>query len=430
MPPGAAPSAEPTSGSALEARAARAPRVLVVAPLYHTDRGGLGRQCVLLTERLAELGLRCEVATRHMVGLPPRSFSPRVPIHALPAPRPEVHNYEQPNLVNLATSLSFSLGLAAHLVRRRREVDLVHFHGASLPLLVALPVAKLLDKPVLALVAATHQGVEAGDFRHRWGPLGKALAWSFARVDGYIAITREIRECLEKDGVAPDRVWEVPNFIDFQDFRRPDPDERAAHRRALGFEGRTVVLASGRLVPRKNGDVLIRAFAKARARPEVARRGEEGRPLLVFCGDGPEREAWEAVAREAGALEDVRFDGFCDDMPRRLGAADVLALVSTIEGSPNALLEGLAMGLCCVASEIAGALEIIDPGENGLLVGVKDEASLTEALARVLSDPALRRALGEEAARRMRAERALEVVAPRYLPIYEELMARARSPGA
>lgn len=428
MGPGAAPSAEPApgaSGSGLEARAARAPRVLVVAPLYHTDRGGLGRQCVLLTERLADLGLRCEVATRHMVGLPRRSFSPRVPIHALPAPRPEVHNYEQPNLVNLATSLTFSLGLAAHLVRRRREVDLVHFHGASLPLLVALPVAKLLDKPVLALVAATHQGVEAGDFRHRWGPLGRALAWSFAQVDGYIAITREIRECLEKDGVAPDRVWEVPNFIDFQDFRRPDPAERAELRRALGFEGRTVVLASGRLVPRKNGDVLVRAFAKARARPGVA----DARPLLVFCGDGPEREAWEAIAREVGVHEDVRFDGFCDDMPRRLGAADVLALVSTIEGSPNALLEGLAMGLACVASEIAGALEIIDPGENGLLVGVRDEASLTDALARVLSDAPLRAALGEEAARRMRAERALEVVAPRYLPIYEELMARARSPG-
>jgi glycosyltransferase involved in cell wall biosynthesis len=420
MSAGAAPTAEP--GAGLEARAASAPRVLVVAPLYHTDRGGLGRQCVLLTERLAELGLRCEVATRHMVGLPQRTFHPRVPIHALPAPRPEVHNYEQPNLVNLATSLSFSLGFAAHLVRRRREVDLVHFHGASLPLLVALPVAKLLGKPVLALVAATHQGVEAGDFRHRWGPVGKALAWSFAQVDGYIAITREIRECLEADGVAPERVWEVPNFIDFQDFRRPDPAERAELRRALGFEGRTVVLASGRLVPRKNGDVLIRAFAKARARPGVT----AARPLLVFCGDGPEREGWEAIAREAGVLEDVRFDGFCDDMPRRLGAADVLALVSTIEGSPNALLEGLAMGLACVASRIAGALEIIDPGENGLLVGVRDEATLEDALARVLEDPALRSALGEESARRMRAERALEVVAPRYLPIYEELVARAR----
>ena len=63
-------------------------------------------------------------------------------------------------------------------------------------------------------------------------------------------------------------------------------------------------------------------------------------------------------------------------------------------------------------------------------MGVRDEATLTDALARVLADPALRSALGEESARRMRAERALEVVAPRYLPIYEELMARARSSGA
>src|SRR5207248_2815273 len=92
-----------------ERRARPAPplRVLVVSPLYHPDRGGLGRQAVLLTERLAELGVSLEVVTRRMRGLPPHTFSPLVKIHQVPAPRPRVHNYEEPNLENFLTSLAF-----------------------------------------------------------------------------------------------------------------------------------------------------------------------------------------------------------------------------------------------------------------------------------------------------------------------------------
>src|SRR5438046_2288322 len=125
----------------------RTPRVLVVAPLYHPDRGGLGRQAVLLTERLAGLGVPARVATRRMVGLPSYAFAPDVRIEPIAAGRPRVHNYETPNLENLATSLVFSLKLVLLLMKRHTRVDVIHVHGASLPLLVLIPFAKLLGVP-------------------------------------------------------------------------------------------------------------------------------------------------------------------------------------------------------------------------------------------------------------------------------------------
>jgi glycosyltransferase involved in cell wall biosynthesis len=420
-------------------RSEPATRVLVVAPLYHPDRGGQGKQAVLLTERLAESGLTMAVATRRMHGLPAHDFSQLVKIHRVPAPQPRVHNYEEPTFQNFLTSLAFSLGLVKLLATHRKHIDVVHVHGASLPLLVLLPFAKMMRVPVLAKVAATKQGVEAGDMRQRYGPAGRLLAWCFSRVDGYIATTAEIARVLETDGVPPEKIIRVPNFVDVDLFKRLPPESRALVRRQLGWEGRTVLVASGRLSERKNNDVLLRAYARALSVLSAA-RGEDGprrpwrldgadpaplhaRPLLVFLGDGPERKRLEQLTLQLGLAGSVRFDGFVEDVPRRLGAADAFAIASRIEGFPNALLEGLASGLPCVATKIGGGEEAIEDGVTGLLVPPDDEASLALALVRLLADEALRKDLGEAAARAIRERFALESVAPRYVAIYRELSA-------
>jgi glycosyltransferase involved in cell wall biosynthesis/lysophospholipase L1-like esterase len=392
-------------------------RVLVVAPLYHPDRGGLGRQAVLLTERLADMGVRFEVATRLMRGLPSHPFHPGVKIHKIAAGRPHVHNYETPNVENLVTSLAFSLGLVALLIRRRKHLDAIHVHGASLPLLILLPFAKLLGIPVLALVAATHQGVEAGDMR-RHRIVGRALAWGFAQVDGYIAITAEVEQLLVAEGVRPERIARIPFFVDVESFKPLSAEGRKQARAQLGLEGRTVVVASGRLVPRKGGDALIRAFHAAY---EDAR---EARPLLVFLGDGPERPFLEGLAARIGARDNVRFPGFVEDVPRWLAASDVFVLASKIEGLPNALLEALGMGLPCVATKIAGAEEVIDDGRTGILVPPDDESALAGAIATLLHDEPYRRNIGRAAAEQVRTRLARDVIAPRYLEVYEDLIAR------
>ena len=399
-------------------------KVLVVAPLYHPDRGGLGRQAVLLTERLAELGAEPLVATRAMSGLPAREFSPGVERAHLRAGRPDVHNYERPNLANLATSLRFSARLLGLMVRRRRDYEVIHVHGASLPFLVALPWAKLLRRKIVGKVAALHQGVEAGDLATHYGPLGRVLAWLASRSDAFVATTAEIGAALAAEGVDPARIARIPNFVDTGRFRPLEPSARGARRAELGWSERCVLIHSGRLSERKNCDVLLRAFAP------VAASARPGRALLVFAGDGPERPRLEALAAELGISDAVEFLGFRNDIERYLQAADLLVLSSRVEGLPNALLEGMGCGLAAVVTRIGGSLEAAVEGETALFVPPGQEAPLRAALGAALSDPDLRARLGEAAAARIEARFTLDAIAPRYLELYARLVRREPPQGA
>ncbi|MBL4848885.1 MAG: glycosyltransferase family 4 protein [Planctomycetes bacterium] len=400
------------------------PRVLIVAPLYHTDRGGLGRQAVLLTERLAELGAKPLVATRAMTGLPPRAFSPKVERAELSAGRPETHNYEETSLLNLATSLRFSARLLALMARRRGDYDVIHVHGASLPFLIALPAAKLLRRRIVGKVAALHQGVEAGDLAGHYGPLGRVLAWIASRSDAFVATTAEIGAALGAEGVPLDRIARIPNFVDTRRFHPADRPLRDELRRERGWEDRTVLIHSGRLSERKNGDILLKAFARA------SRAVPDANALLVFAGDGPQRTRLEALSKELDLQDRVAFAGFQNAIERELQAADLLVLASRVEGLPNALLEGMACGLPAVVTRIGGSLEAAIEGETALFVPANEEDALATALQEALADPALRTRLGAAAKQRIQARFTLDAVAPHYLELYRRLSERRPPAGA
>jgi glycosyltransferase involved in cell wall biosynthesis len=287
-----------------------------------------------------------------------------------------------------------------------------------LPLVLALPWAKVLGKRVVAKVAAANQGVEAGDLRRRYGPLGRLLAWTLGHVDLYVATTAEIGEALQSEGYGPERIVRVPNFVDTNRFLPAAADERERQRRELGFGGHTVVLHSGRLTERKGCLVLLEAFALA------AQKCTEPGPLLCFLGDGPQRAALEERARALGIAGSVRFDGFHEDPWRYLQAADVLALASFVEGLPNALLEGMACGLPVVATRLGGSVDVIQHDVTGLLVPSGDAPAMGEALARVMGDPGLRARLGKAANERIREGFTLDAIAPLYLDLYRRALRR------
>lgn len=388
-----------------------------MAPLYHPDRGGLGRQAVLLSEGLSARGVSVTVATRAMSGLPAYAFAPAVERVPLSAGRPEVHNYERTSLVNLATSLRFSGQLARLLIRRRRSYDLVHFHGASLPLLSVLPLLAALRKKVIAKVAALHQGVEAGDLSGHYGPLGPLLAASLRRVDAFVATTAEIEAALVAEGYRPERIARISNFVETARFAPPSPAARATARAGLGWSERRVLVHAGRLTARKAVDVLLTAFARA-----LPRVNPGPQPLLALVGDGPERAALEAQVQRLGLGEHVRFVGFQEDVVRYLHAADGFVLASRIEGLPNALLEAMACGCPVLATRIGGSLEAIADEGQGLLVPVDDVEALAGGLARLLDDAALRARLGAGAAARIQARFTLEATVPRYVELYRRLV--------
>lgn len=156
----------------------------------------------------------------------------------------------------------------------------------------------------------------------------------------------------------------------------------------------TSIASFGRLSRQKDHWLLIRAFARiASEYPQVR--------LQIF-GQGEERAELERLIAQLGLCGSVRLMGSTDNVLERMLQADIFVLSSAYEGLPNALMEAMAVGLPCVATRCpTGPGDLIDDGENGILVPVGDESAMADAMRRLMEDSGLRKRLGTNARRKM-----------------------------
>jgi len=243
---------------------------------------------------------------------------------------------------------------------------------------------------------------------------------------------------------AAGRTGSLPNPVDFERIDRlageaeladNGADQRAAGpiaargaARGDGHRETVTVLWVGRLEPQKRPDLALAAVAELRRRAEAA-----GDPVpavrLRLCGDGSLRRRLEERVAALGLGDAVELTGFLDNPFAAMAAADLFLSTSDFEGLPNALIEAQGLGLPAVATRCPfGPDEIIDDGETGLLVPVGDAAAMAEGLAALVADPARRRRLGEEAARRTRARFGIAAVVPRWEEALDAALAGHRPP--
>lgn len=176
----------------------------------------------------------------------------------------------------------------------------------------------------------------------------------------------------------------------------------------------------GRLGRRKGCYELLEALAAANARQHD---GPSVR--VIMAGDG-DIDAMKAEAERLGVGEYVEFPGWIgpDDRSRLLGEADFFVLPSYEEGLPMAMLESMGSGLPVIVTPVGAIGEVIDDGENGLLVPPGDAPALAEALTRLAGDAELRSRLGA-AALRTAADYAVEPWYETLLQLWSELAAPA-----
>lgn len=121
---------------------------------------------------------------------------------------------------------------------------------------------------------------------------------------------------------------------------------------------------------------------------------------LVLVGDGASRPSLEALAQSLGLADRVTFAGFQSNPYAWIRQARLMAFSSKMEGLPNVLLEGLAVGQVVVSTDCpTGPREILDDGRAGLLVPVGDVEGLAAAMRSGLQDEPLRQSLLAHAAR-------------------------------
>jgi len=257
---------------------------------------------------------------------------------------------------------------------------------------------------------------QPGDLaRLRQKPAGRVRLALLARWAHFVALSNEVAAELRASGVADAQITVIPNGVDLSRYVPPTAAERGALRRTLSLDShRCHGVFVGRLHPVKSVGTLLHALVDA---PDVD---------LLVVGDGQERTALERLTDDLSIAERVRFVGASDDVASYLKAADVFFLPSLGEGMPNALLEAMACGLPCVASERVGGVEELLGGDRarGFTAPGGDIAAWSEMMRQLANDATLRNTRGAAAATYVHANHSLDVTADRLVRLYLDLVSR------
>lgn len=161
--------------------------------------------------------------------------------------------------------------------------------------------------------------------------------------------------------------------------------------KALVTEKKKRIVSVARIMPQKNHDVLIKAFAIfAKSRPDYT---------LTIYGNGPQIGELKMLAESLGIGDKVSIPGASKTIHQDILDADMMCLVSSREGMSNAMIEAMCLGLPCICTKVSGAIDLIKDGENGFLVDIGDEEQLVEKMNLLAAKPEAARSIGENASK-------------------------------
>lgn len=234
--------------------------------------------------------------------------------------------------------------------------------------------------PLLFRAETTDHAQERGPLK-RW-LRDRMLRWLYHRCQRLLYVGLRSREHYLRLGCSPQKLVFSPYCVDASVWATEEADRcclRDATRQAWGVADHAiVVLMSGKLVPRKGPDLLIRAVKLLTAE-------QRQRYVIIFLGDGAMREDLARLAAASPTVA-VRFTGFRKqrELSRFYHGADLLVLASR-SGETWGLVvnEALHHGLPCVVSDQVGcAPDLIQPGTTGEVFPANDPEGLRHALER------------------------------------------------
>ena len=312
--------------------------------------------------------------------------------------------------LNIRTKFEFGIKVARALpvvirLVRDNNFQLIHAQTRVTQVLGNLA-GKITGVP---LVATCH-----GFFKHRRLSRRFFPCWG----EKTIAISKSVHGHLLKDfRVQSDRVTLVYNGIELERFLSAAGTARDRDlMRDIGLADNVMTVgAIGRFSSVKGLKYLVSAFKKTLSRDECIQ--------LVLVGEGPEKTALENQIRELDVMDKV-FLVSPGDVPleKYLSLFDIFCLPSVHAGLGLSLMEAMASGRACIASNVGGVSELITDEEDGILVPPKDPDRLSAAILRLAEDEPLRRRLAKNA--REKASNNFSIInsASRTIKVYEQVL--------
>jgi glycosyltransferase involved in cell wall biosynthesis len=247
------------------------------------------------------------------------------------------------------------------------------------------------------------------------GPRRAAHASLMRRATQIVAVAEALRsETVEVFGVPAVRVVTIPNGVDLA---RMEPGRGSvAILGALGIPREARVIVSlGALTHEKNPLAHVEIGAR------VLRELPDAFHLIV--GDGPMRREMNTAIRRRALEGRAMGLGVRSDVPDLLAASKAVLLASRTEGMPGCVIEAGMVGVPSAAFAVAGVPEVVEDRVTGLLAAPGDIEELASCARALLEDRKQREALGANARRAYRSRFDIRAIAPRYLSLYEELLA-------
>ncbi len=239
-----------------------------------------------------------------------------------------------------------------------------------------------------------------------------------------ITISRYARQLLYEQGVAEEQIVLIPPGVDTERFR-PDAEAGAAIRRRYHLGDGPLILTVARLTPRKGHDLVLRAL------PALRKQFPDLRYAIV--GVGQDAARLHRLAQEQGVEQAVLFIGAVrdEDLPGWYNAADLLVMPNRMEGEDVegfgiVFLEAAACGKPAIGGRSGGSEDAIVEGKTGYLVEPSSVGDLIAAVARLLADSQLARAMGKAGRARVEREFTWARSAERLLAVHRRIVARRR----
>jgi L-malate glycosyltransferase len=324
----------------------------------------------------------------------------------LPTDIPNIHFHQVAiNDYGLFKYPDYTLPLSVKMaeVSRNHELDILHVHYAVPHATAAILAHCMLPPEQQPRVVTTLHGTDTTLLGRDPG-YGPAIHHALTKSDAVTTVSDylkdETRSVLGFEG----RMEVIHNF-----FEPAHPSRsREEIRKALGIRNEVMILHSSNLRPVKRIDLLLETVARIKSR--------ESFKLVILAGGS--FEPFVEDARRLGIEDRIIVRENVLEVEDYLQAADMGLITSESESFCLSILELMAFGCPSVATNVGGIPEVVEHNKTGLLVPFGDAELSAQAVEKLISDPQLRKRLGDAAQTVSKSKFSVEAIIPKYESLY------------
>ena len=372
---------------------------------FSPEYSGAALQALTLARELRRRGHHVEFATNRWSGLSDTAIVDGFDVTRLEPGRMRKHR-----------EFRLWFNLARLVWARRRDIDVLHSHGAYFTHAFIGPLARLFGLRSLAKASLANDDLQ-GLSRPIVGTLHRFM---LCCIDACVGTSQDLVAEFRAGGLNRRRIHHLPNGVDTERFW-PAPAERHANLRiTLGLPvEQQIALYVGVLDKRKNILWLAEQW--------VAHNAFGTGALLLAVGpqgrDDPDGTLRARLIELAHAHpQHFALHEFHADVTPYYQCANMLVLPSHNEGLPNVVLEAMACSLPCVAARASGSRELVIEGETGFTYAPEDVTALAVAVQRCLSAEGV--GMGAKARALAQSRYSISAIAEQYEALYARLLSK------